>query len=109
MSLSVLHQQDFGVVPAPFISGKFLDGGGLLVIAHVNPSTGEVQAELRLGRAAEIDAAVRSAKTAQKQWMAMTPYARIACFKRLHALFGLHGEQLAFLAPVNPASQSGCR
>jgi aldehyde dehydrogenase (NAD+) len=30
--------------------------------------------------------------------MAMTLYARIACFKRLHALIGEHGEQLAFLS-----------
>ena len=97
MSLSTYHQQPLGVTPAPFIGGEFLSSSALPVSTHINPSTGEVQAEVRLGGSAEIDAAVRAAKAAQQHWIRMTPYARIACFKRLHDLIGRHAEQLAFL------------
>jgi aldehyde dehydrogenase (NAD+) len=97
MPLSALHRQDIGLEAAPFIDGRYVGASGLAVAPHVNPSTGEVQAELHLGGAKEIDLAVRAAKAAQVKWMAMTPYARIACFKRLHALLGEHAVQLGFL------------
>ncbi len=116
MPVSPLHQQAIGVSGAPFISGRFLDRTSLPPVQHINPTTGQVQADLHLGGAVEIDQAVQAAAAAQKVWMAMPPFARIQCFKRLGALMSEHAEQLAFLGaresgipvglPMMPMAQS---
>lgn len=97
MALSAAHQKMIGVSGYPYIGGRFLERTSLPPVQHVNPTTGQSQADVHLGGAAEIDLAVSTARVAQKQWMAMATYERIQCFKRLGALFVQDAEQLTFL------------
>ncbi|MCM2459327.1 aldehyde dehydrogenase [Pseudomonas sp. CG7] len=116
MTLSSSHHRELGITGRPFVGGRFLLDTAGTPVQHINPSTGKPQADLYLGAAVEIDKAVEAARVAQKQWVAMTPYARIGCFKRLGALLGEHAEQLAFLGaresgipvsiPLLPMAQS---
>ena len=97
MSISFRHQETLGVPGQPFVAGSFMERVSLAPVPHVNPTTGQAQAELHLGGAAEIDLAVRAAAAAQKQWLAMGAFARIQCFKRFSALLAENAEQFAFL------------
>jgi aldehyde dehydrogenase (NAD+) len=55
------------------IGGEERATGSGGVHEHVNPSTGEVQAEIPLAGPREVDEAVRSARAALKGWKAMHP------------------------------------
>lgn len=50
---------------------------------HVNPATGQVQASVMIGGAAEIDAAAHAAVAGQKAWQALGPERRRDCLLRL--------------------------
>ncbi|WP_448661592.1 aldehyde dehydrogenase family protein [Sphingomonas sp. CJ20] len=53
---------------APLIAGRWLDQTSLGTIEHRNPATNRVQAQLHVGGAAEIDAAVTAAVQGQRAW-----------------------------------------
>lgn len=98
MALSPNHEAPMGVEGCPYINGRFLTDVDVPEHPHINPSTGTVNAMLRLGGAREIDRAVASGLVAQRQWMALSPYERIACFRRLSDLLQAHDPELAVLA-----------
>ncbi|MGE0741741.1 MAG: aldehyde dehydrogenase [Hyphomonadaceae bacterium] len=56
---------------APLIGGKWVSATSLGSQAHINPATNKPQAELHVGGAREIDAAVAAAVKAQDAWADM--------------------------------------
>lgn len=63
----------------------------------LNPSTGEVQAQVVLASAADVDTAVSSAKKAQKEWAAFNPQRRARVMMRSVELVSEHMDELAEL------------
>jgi aldehyde dehydrogenase (NAD+) len=72
------HVAARSVLPTPrlVIGGQQRATGGAGVFQHVSAATGEVQGEVPLGDAADIDAAVQAARRALPMWRDMKPYAR---------------------------------
>ncbi len=70
-------------------------GGG--TFASVNPATGEVLAHIRIDGAAEVDAAVASAASAQRQWAATPGAERARVMRRAVALLRSRNDALATL------------
>ncbi len=69
-----------------YISGKAFAGSGSRFGDVFNPNTGKVQARVRLGGQAELEAAVAAARAAQPAWAATNPQKRARVmfdFKRL--------------------------
>jgi malonate-semialdehyde dehydrogenase (acetylating) / methylmalonate-semialdehyde dehydrogenase len=69
-----------------FIDGRSARGGGQRSGDVFNPNTGEVQARVAFGEAADVDAAAAVAATAQEVWAATNPQRRARVmfeFKRL--------------------------
>ncbi|HEX4740955.1 MAG TPA: aldehyde dehydrogenase family protein, partial [Caulobacteraceae bacterium] len=69
-----------------FIDGRSARGGGQRFGDVFNPNTGEVQARVAFGEAADLDGAVRAAAKAQEGWAAANPQRRgrvMFEFKRL--------------------------
>jgi aldehyde dehydrogenase (NAD+) len=95
--LSAAHDQELGLPGRPFVDGRFLETGCAAGTEHINPTTGRAQATLHLGGAAEIDQAAAAAQRAQRAWMAMNPYERVACFKRFGEGLARHAAELAVL------------
>lgn len=77
---------------------------------HINPATGKVQASVRIGGKAEIDAAVSAAVTGQQAWQALGPEARRDCLLRLAALVEADASNLLHMAALEcgtPLSSNG--
>lgn len=98
MSLSAEHGKPIPVPGRSFVNGCYLDSAGVFTKEHINPSTGEPQAEVVVAGEREVNAAVDAARAAQKKWLAMPSYLRIQCFKRLSALLEENADQLRFLS-----------
>jgi malonate-semialdehyde dehydrogenase (acetylating)/methylmalonate-semialdehyde dehydrogenase len=62
-----------------------------------NPSTGQVQAQVRLAEPADIDAAVAAAKEAQKAWAALNPQRRARVMFKFKEAIEREMESLAVL------------
>jgi malonate-semialdehyde dehydrogenase (acetylating)/methylmalonate-semialdehyde dehydrogenase len=60
-----------------------------------NPATGQVQRQVPMGTAAEVDAAVQAAKSAFPEWSAMPALRRARCIFRLKSLLEQHAEEMA--------------
>lgn len=97
MALHSSHNTPLGIDPRPYIGGESRSVASGTTQPHVNPSTGQVQATLQIGGVAEIDAAVASAREAQKTWVATPAFMRIQCFKRLVDLLNANRSQYGFL------------
>ena len=90
-----------------FINGKAAAGSSVRTADIFNPNTGEVQAQVRLANAADVDTAVQAALKAFPGWAATNPQRRARVmfeFKRLvearmdelaHMLSSEHGKVLA--------------
>ena len=90
-----------------FIAGKEVRSTSGRFADIYNPNTGEVQARVALGTAAELDAAVQAAKAVAPSWAATNPQRRARVmfeFKRLveanmdelaHLLSSEHGKVIA--------------
>jgi malonate-semialdehyde dehydrogenase (acetylating)/methylmalonate-semialdehyde dehydrogenase len=90
-----------------FIDGKATGGSSTRTADVFNPNTGEVQAQVRLANAADVDTAVQAALRAFPGWSATNPQRRARVmfeFKRLvearmdelaHMLSSEHGKVLA--------------
>ncbi len=63
------------------------------VYAHHNPATGVLQAEVPLGGAAEVDAAVVRAREARATWRAVPMAERMAILYRLADLLDAHDDE----------------
>jgi aldehyde dehydrogenase (NAD+) len=82
-----------------------LHGG---VTEHVNPATGQVQDELPLAGAVDVDRAVRAARKAFASWRSTAPSVRRDILQRWTSLFNEHAGthiQLAALESGRPVSQ----
>jgi malonate-semialdehyde dehydrogenase (acetylating) / methylmalonate-semialdehyde dehydrogenase len=78
-----------------FIGGKTERGAGDRTQAVFNPATGAVARRLVLGTAADVDAAVASAKAAFPGWRDTPPIRRARVLLRFLELMNLHKDELA--------------
>jgi malonate-semialdehyde dehydrogenase (acetylating)/methylmalonate-semialdehyde dehydrogenase len=80
-----------------FIGGPLPAGAGDRFADILNPNTGEVQARVTLGVAADVDAAVRSAERAFPAWAATNPQRRARVMFEFKRLIEANMDQLAAL------------
>nr|PZN24444.1 MAG: methylmalonate-semialdehyde dehydrogenase (CoA acylating) [Mycolicibacterium hassiacum] len=80
-----------------FINGKRTTGQSTRTADVFNPSTGAVQAQVVMGTAADIDAAVAGAAEAQKEWAAWNPQRRARVLMKFIDLVNQHTDELAEL------------
>jgi malonate-semialdehyde dehydrogenase (acetylating)/methylmalonate-semialdehyde dehydrogenase len=80
-----------------FIDGRRAAGRSGRTVDVLNPSTGEVQAQVAMASAAEVDAAVAIALAAQKQWAAFNPQRRARVMIRFIELVNKNVDKLAEL------------
>jgi 1-pyrroline dehydrogenase len=94
MSVTVQQLQNF-------VGGGFVDAveGGTMEV--LNPSTGEVIAEVPRGTQADVDRAVEAAKKAWPEWREVTPAERAELLLKLAELIDEHTEELAQLESQN--------
>jgi malonate-semialdehyde dehydrogenase (acetylating)/methylmalonate-semialdehyde dehydrogenase len=80
-----------------FIDGRRSTLASTRTADVLNPSTGEVQAQVLLASATDVDAAVASAKEAQKEWAAFNPQRRARVMMKFVELVNANVEELAEL------------
>ncbi|WP_027285059.1 aldehyde dehydrogenase family protein [Rubritepida flocculans] len=80
-----------------FIGGRYVPALSGKTFEVVNPATGEPVAKAAEGDAADVDAAVRDAARAQKEWAKMPARKRGALVHQCAALLKEHQEELARL------------
>ena len=80
-----------------FIDGRRSNLASTRTADVLNPSTGEVQAQVLLASAADVDTAVASAKEAQKEWAAFNPQRRARVMMKFVELVNANVEELAEL------------
>jgi aldehyde dehydrogenase (NAD+) len=80
--------------PAHWIDGRAVPVDGP-VIEVVNPATGAVVATVPDGTAADVDRAVAAAVAAFPAWAATPPAERAAVLRRLAAVLGARGKEIA--------------
>ena len=78
-----------------FIDGKHVAGTSGRFADVFNPATGEVQSRVPLASAAELDAAVQSAKAAQPMWGATNPQRRARVLMKFVSLLHRDMDKLA--------------
>ncbi|HTZ15893.1 MAG TPA: aldehyde dehydrogenase family protein, partial [Mycobacterium sp.] len=78
-----------------FIDGKRSAGQSGRTAEVFNPNTGQVQALVPMGSRSEVDAAVASAKEAQKEWAAFNPQRRARVMMRFIELVNDHVDEIA--------------
>jgi aldehyde dehydrogenase (NAD+) len=86
---------------AHFIGGDWKPPFEGKYFATIDPSTGEKIAEVAQGSAADIDAAVKSARAASKGWQALTPHARAKFLYALARQVQKHSRRLAVLETID--------
>ncbi len=80
-----------------WIGGQAHEASGAPWGEVFDPATGEVQAQVALGGAREVDAAVRSAAEAAPAWAAQTPLTRARVLFRLRELIERDAEAISAL------------
>ncbi|ULE33834.1 CoA-acylating methylmalonate-semialdehyde dehydrogenase [Mycobacterium sp. IDR2000157661] len=80
-----------------FINGKRSTGQSPRTADVFNPSTGEVQAQVSLASAADVDTAVAGAAEAQIQWAAWNPQRRARVLMKFIELVNQNADELADL------------
>ena len=80
-----------------FIDGKRTELASTRTADVMNPSTGQVQSQVVLASAADVDTAVTSAVEAQKEWAAWNPQRRARVMMKFIELVNAHTEELAEL------------
>ncbi|HEY7051375.1 MAG TPA: CoA-acylating methylmalonate-semialdehyde dehydrogenase [Mycobacterium sp.] len=80
-----------------FIDGQRTAGRSTRTADVMNPSTGEVQAQVPMGSAADVDAAVAVAVEAQTQWAAWNPQRRARVMMKFIELVNENIDELAEL------------
>ncbi|MBP3083337.1 CoA-acylating methylmalonate-semialdehyde dehydrogenase [Mycolicibacterium fortuitum] len=78
-----------------FINGQRTTAGSTRTADVLNPSTGEVQAQVVLASAADVDAAVSGAAEAQKEWAAYNPQRRARVLMKFIELVHQNADELA--------------
>ena len=80
-----------------FINGQRTAGQSTRTADVMNPNTGQVQAKVPMGSAADVDAAVAGAAEAQKEWAAWNPQRRARVMMRFVDLVNKNVDELAEL------------
>ena len=80
-----------------FINGQRFTGSSTRTADVFNPSTGEVQAQVSMASAADVDAAVAGAAEAQLQWAAWNPQRRARVLMKFIDLVNKNADELAEL------------
>ncbi|KUI16810.1 methylmalonate-semialdehyde dehydrogenase [Mycobacterium sp. GA-1285] len=80
-----------------FIDGKRTNGQSGRTADVFNPSTGQVQAQVVMASAADVDAAVTGAAEAQKSWAAWNPQRRARVLMKFIELVNQNADELAQL------------
>ena len=80
-----------------YIDGKPVEGGSGRFGDVYDPATGQVQKQVPLASAGEVDRAVKAASAAFPAWAAMPPLRRARCMFRLKSLIEDHKTGLAAL------------
>ncbi|KAA0110234.1 CoA-acylating methylmalonate-semialdehyde dehydrogenase [Mycolicibacterium sp. P1-5] len=83
-----------------FIDGKRSNLGSTRTADVLNPSTGEVQAQVLLASTADVDTAVASAAEAQKVWAAWNPQRRARVMMKFIELVNANIDELAELLSI---------
>ena len=83
-----------------FIDGKRSTLSSTRTADVLNPSTGEVAAQVLLASAADVDAAVASAVEAQKGWAAWNPQRRARVLMKFIELVNTNADELAELLSI---------
>ncbi|TRW81705.1 CoA-acylating methylmalonate-semialdehyde dehydrogenase [Mycolicibacterium sp. 018/SC-01/001] len=83
-----------------FTDGKRSDLASTRTADVMNPSTGEVQAQVLLASKADVDTAVASAVEAQKGWAAWNPQRRARVMMKFIELVNANTEELAELLSI---------
>src|SRR6185312_11601030 len=78
-----------------FINGQRTAGQSKRTADVLNPNTGEVQAQVLMASAADVDAAVAGAAQAQKEWAAWNPQRRARVMMRFIHLVNQNVDELA--------------
>jgi len=84
-----------------FIGGEWVDSTGGDTMEVINPSTGEVIAEVPNATAEDVDRAVQAAKKGLVEWRETTPGERAEALLRLADAIDEHTEELAELESRN--------
>jgi aldehyde dehydrogenase (NAD+) len=91
------HQHRFG----HFIGGEWLAPAAGTYFETTDPSTGEKLATVAQGSAADVDRAVKAARTALHAWQALTPHARARYLYALARQVQKHSRWLAVLETLD--------
>ena len=91
------HKRRFG----HFINGVWVAPSAGQYFDTADPSTGERLASVAQGSAADVDAAVKSARAAVPKWQAMTPHARARYLYALARQVQKHSRRLAVLETMD--------
>ncbi|WP_166902714.1 CoA-acylating methylmalonate-semialdehyde dehydrogenase [Mycobacterium sp. DL440] len=83
-----------------FINGQRTTAGSTRTADVLNPSTGEVQAQVALATAADVDTAVAGAVEAQKEWAAYNPQRRARVLMKFIELVNQNADELAELLSI---------
>jgi aldehyde dehydrogenase (NAD+) len=86
---------------AHFINGAWQAPASGEYFDTIDPSTGEKLASVAQGSAADVDAAVQSARVASPKWRALAPHARARYLYALARLVQKHSRLLAVLETMN--------
>ena len=78
-----------------FIDGARTSGESTRTADVLNPSTGEVQAQVAMASTADVDAAVAIAVEAQKEWAAWNPQRRARVMMKFVELVNKNADELA--------------
>jgi 1-pyrroline dehydrogenase len=84
-----------------FVGGEWVDSAGGETMEVVNPSTGEVIAEVARSTAEDADRAVQAAKAALAEWLETTPGERAELLFKLADLIDENADELAALESKN--------
>ncbi len=84
-----------------FVGGEWADSSGGETMEVLNPSTGEVLAEVARSTAEDADRAVQAAKEALPEWLETTPGERAEMLLKLADLIEENAEELAALESKN--------
>ena len=94
MSVSVTRYKNF-------VGGNWVESAGGETMEVLNPSTGEVIAEVPRGTAEDVERAVEAARNAWSEWSTKTPKDRSELLLKLADVIDEHAEELAMLESQN--------
>jgi aldehyde dehydrogenase (NAD+) len=91
------HGRRFG----HFIDGEWREPAAAAYFDSIDPSTGEKIATVAQGTAADIDAAVKAARTAFPKWQSLAPHARARFLYAMARAVQRHSRRLAVLETID--------